>query len=199
MNSTHRERTSRPTSGSWPRPRERWRGFGKPWRLLPLVLTVTAALCFTGCASTRKTASQSSETALTAETRDTTAAVIRQTRWAAVPESRVEMAVSVDSLLKLPDGAAYTRKSGQANIRVAAWGDTVYVTGTCDSLQREVEYYEALYHTARDALEQREARYKEERKERGSSAMTMVWTALIAGILAGITFTTIITRKRNRR
>ncbi len=116
-----------------------------------------------------------------------------------MPESRVEMAVSVDSLLKLPDGAAYTRKSGQANIRVAAWGDTVYVTGTCDSLQREVEYYEALYHTARDALEQREARYKEERKERGSSAMTMVWTALIAGILAGITFTTIITRKRNRR
>ena len=73
----------------------------------------------------------------------------------------MEIAVSVDSLLKLPEGAAYTKRSGQANIKVATHGDTVYITGTCDSLQRQVEYYEALYHTARDALEQQHEQYQQ--------------------------------------
>ncbi len=89
-------------------------------------------------------------------------------RWEIIPESKVEIAVSVDSLLKLPEGAAYTKRSGQANIKVATHGDTVYITGTCDSLQRQVEYYEALYHTARDALEQQHEQYQQERKQRTS-------------------------------
>lgn len=161
---------------------------------------LTSALCFTGCASTRKTESQSSATVRTAATRDTTAAVIRQTRREAIPESRVELAVSVDSLLKLPGGAAYTRKSGQANIKVATHGDTVYITGTCDSLAREVDYYESLYHTARDALEQREAQFAaEERKER-ADILTVGAVNFMAGMLGGITMAVIIiTIKRNRR
>lgn len=106
----------------------------------------------------------------------------------------MEIAVSVDSLLKLPEGAAYTKRSGQANIKVATHGDTVYITGTCDSLQRQVEYYEALYHTARDALEQHE-QYQQERKQRTSPALIGT-VNLIAGLFAGVFLTSIIITKR---
>lgn len=105
------------------------------------------------------------------------------------------MAVSVDSLLKLPEGAAYTKRSGQANIKVATHGDTVYITGTCDSLQRQVEYYEALYHTARDALEQHESQYQQERRQR-TDPLLIGGVNLIAGLFAGIFLTSIIITKR---
>lgn len=108
----------------------------------------------------------------------------------------MEIAVSVDSLLRLPQGAAYAKRSGQANIRVAARGDTVYVTGTCDSLQQQVEYYEALYHTARDALEQHETQYNEERKQRTSPA-NVALAFFIAGFFSGAISTTIIIAKRH--
>lgn len=107
----------------------------------------------------------------------------------------MEIAVSVDSLLKLPEGAAYTKRSGQANIKVATHGDTVYITGTCDSLQRQVEYYEALYHTARDTLEQQHEQYQQERKQRTSPALIGT-VNLIAGLFAGVFLTSIIITKR---
>lgn len=109
----------------------------------------------------------------------------------------MEIAVSVDSLLKLPAGAAYTRRSGQANIKVATHGDTVYITGTCDSLQRQVEYYEALYHTARDALEQQHEQYQQERKQRTSPALIGTMN-LIVGLFSGIILTFIITKRRKQ-
>lgn len=130
------------------------------------------------------------------EALDTTSLVIRGTSWETVPESRVEMAISVDSLLKLPRGAAYHKKSGQANIKVAARGDTVYITGTCDSLRRQVAYYEALYHTARDALEQYEASYNEECKQRTNPAKVAM-AFFLAGIFTGAITTIIIISKRH--
>lgn len=45
-------------------------------------------------------------------------------------------------------------RNGRAAASVTRDGDTVYVTATCDSLQREAEYYEELYYRARDSLEQ---------------------------------------------
>ena len=102
----------------------------------------------------------------------------------------MEIAVSVDSLLRLPQGAAYHRKSGQANINVTTRGDTVYITGTCDSLQRQVEYYEALYHTARDALNDYHENVSNERERRANPAN-------IALAFSGIIPITIIIAKRN--
>ncbi len=189
------ERIFRPTSVRWPLPREKWPGCVKQWRLPLLVLILTAALFFTSCASTRKSTSEQSQTTSVTEIRDTTATIIKQTRWEIIPESKVEIAVSVDSLLKLPEGAAYTKRSGQANIKVATHGDTVYITGTCDSLQRQVEYYEALYHTARDALEQQHEQYQQERKQRTSPALIGT-VNLIAGLFAGVFLTSIIITKR---
>lgn len=103
----------------------------------------------------------------------------------------MEIAVSVDSLLKLPEGAAYTKRSGQANIKVATHGDTVYITGTCDSLQRQVEYYEALYHTARNALEQKQDELNRAEEGRRDSSLFDKLYLLATGIAAGASFTTI--------
>lgn len=105
---------------------------------------------------------------VTVEKRDTMATVIRQTLRETVPMSRARITISVDSLLRLPAGASYHKRSGQAEAEVALVGDTVYVTATCDSLEREVEYYEALYRNARDALESYHESVSEEQKSRKS-------------------------------
>ena len=110
----------------------------------------------------------------------------------------METAISVDSLLELPQGAAYHKKSGQAGVEVTRQGRTIYIAGTCDSLQRQVEYYEALYHTARDALQQHEASYNEERKQRTNPAKVAL-AFFIAGIFTVAITTIIIISKRKRQ
>ncbi len=105
-----------------------------------------------------------------------------------IPASRVEMRISVDSLLKLPSGASYHKRSGQAGAEVLLRADTIYVTGTCDSLAREVEYYEALYHNARDALESYRETVLEEAESRESPLEIFV-KGLVLGLVAGIILT----------
>lgn len=115
-----------------------------------------------------------------------------------MPESRVDMRISVDSLLKLPQGASYHRKSGQAHAEVSIRGDTIYVTGTCDSLSRQVEYYEALYHNARDALENYHKTVQEEAKPRESPLNAFV-KGLALGFVAGISLTYFIKISKRRK
>lgn len=115
-----------------------------------------------------------------------------------VPESRVEISIPVDSLLRLPSDAAYTKHSGQASAAVSKRGETIYVTATCDSLQREVEYYEELYYRARDALEQHKNDLRTE-KERRSEPLANPIVIFIMGLVCGVisTITIIITNNRH--
>jgi len=104
----------------------------------------------------------------------------------------------VDSLLKLPAGAVYHKRCGQARAEVTKHGDTIYVTGTCDSLQRQVDYYEALYHTARDALENYRDIVQEEK--RMTSSPTKVFVAgVILGLAVGISSVIFITTHKQRK
>ncbi len=103
----------------------------------------------------------------------------------------MSLAVSVDSLLKLPEGAAYRESHDRAHVEATRQGGIIYITGTCDSLQRQVEYYEALYHTARDALEQTHDQLTQERQKRSEPLGNPILTfamGLVAGILTTITF-----------
>ena len=107
-----------------------------------------------------------------------------------MPSSKAEIAIPVDSLLKLPGQAVYTHHSGQATATVAKKGEVIYVAATCDSLQREVEYYEELYYKARDALEQKEREMdsvQTETKQQSSNLMvkliTLFWMGFAAGVL----------------
>ena len=192
------EKIFRPLKGRWPLPREKWPGCAKLSKLLPVVLILTAVLCLPGCATTKKTQTEQTQSQQIVTVHDTVQTFTRIVQTEAVPESRVEMRISVDSLLKLPQGATYHRKSGQAHAEVSIRGDTIYVTGTCDSLARQVEYYEALYHNARDALESYHATVQKEAKTRESPLKIFV-KGLVLGLVAGISLTFFIKYSKRRK
>lgn len=61
---------------------------------------------------------------------------------ATIPMSKALLMIRTDDLRKLPPGAAYVNKSGQATASVQLKNDTLYVSATCDSLQQLVWHYE---------------------------------------------------------
>ncbi len=92
------------------------------------------------------------------------------------------MAISVDSLLKLPEGAAYRENNDRAHVEATHHDGIIYITGTCDSLQRQVEYYAELYHNARDTLESYQESVKEERETR-KSPMSIYLSGVACGLV----------------
>ena len=108
--------------------------------------------------------------------------------------SQARITISVDSLLKLPAGASYHKRSGQAGAEVSLKGDTIFVTATCDSLQREVEYYEEQYHATLEALDNLKERVQTAREHR-SNPIKIALSALITGLFVGVISTIIILTK----
>ena len=140
------------------------------------------------------------------ELRDTEASAIRTIRKEGVPQSKAEITIPVDSLLKLPADAAYTQRSGQATASVKRDGDRIEVTATCDSLAREVEYYEELYLHALEKLEAYELERSEEseriesRRKEDKEPLGNPIVIFMIGIMAGALGTTaIIIYKKEKR
>lgn len=52
------------------------------------------------------------------------------------------MSLTLTSLLDLPEGAGYVTRDGRSAVKVERQGDQIKVTGRCDSLAREIEWYE---------------------------------------------------------
>ena len=75
---------------------------------------------------------------------------------ATTPKSLAKLAIPLDSLRKLPEGATFNNKSGQATASAAFKNDTLYVEASCDSLQNLVYQLEENLQAARDELEQKE-------------------------------------------
>lgn len=98
----------------------------------------------------------------------------------------------MDSLLKLPDGAVFRESKDRAHVEAKQKDGVIYITGTCDSLQRQVDYYEALYHTARDALENYHDAVQEEKRVTVSPTKVFV-IGFILGLIAGISLVIFIT------
>lgn len=110
----------------------------------------------------------------------------------------MDLTISVDSLLKLPEGASYRESNDRAHVEATQKGGVIYITGTCDSLQRQVEYYEALYHTARDALENQSRELaKSESRERPYPSWLLI-TSFMIGLLLGAITTIFIIAKLNK-
>ncbi len=112
-----------------------------------------------------------------------------------VPESKVDMVISVDSLLKLPEGAVYRESKDRAHVEATHRGGVIYITGTCDSLQRQVEYYESLYHTARDALEQTEQSLRQEKEKKTKPSWFILLLECSTGIIIGIALANIFPKR----
>ncbi len=96
----------------------------------------------------------------------------------------MDLTISVDSLLRLPEGASYRQSNKRAHVEASQKDGVIYIIGTCDSLERQVEYYEALYHNARDALESYRESVIEERESRESS-----FSIYLNGVACGVALT----------
>lgn len=116
-----------------------------------------------------------------------------------MPESRVKLTIAADSLFSTPQGASWTARSGQANVKVqrqagtAGKPEVIVVEATCDSLQLQCERYEetiAKQRRAIDALS--EAGYRlyreqlEEVKEKPPNGIRTALKWLFIGIISGL-------------
>lgn len=118
-----------------------------------------------------------------------------------VPRSEVTLEIAVDSLRKLPEGAGYTAKSGQAGVRVrrkaATPGhpETIVVYASCDSLALQCERYEKTVqglHKQMAALSQKSQTVS----ERQPDAFTKALKWFLSGLVAGGIISVIIIKKK---
>ncbi|MFS2821193.1 MULTISPECIES: hypothetical protein [Parabacteroides] len=110
-------------------------------------------------------------------------------RTEAVPKSEVRLAISADSLMRLPPRASYSGKSGQANVSVSRDGDVIAVHASCDSLQILVEYYAGRSETYREAWEEMADLYEAEVKRRSNPVQIFFYglgTGIVICVLAVI-------------
>lgn len=119
-----------------------------------------------------------------------------------VAQSEVMLTISVDSLRSLPQGASYSRKSGQASVKVVREAGTsdkperIYVYATCDSLQVQCESYErtirnmrAVYSEEIAALRaQVDAKTSDSQRETHKDSVGMLLKRLLISILTAIVF-----------
>ena len=156
---------------------------------------MTIALCFAGCASTRKTARETARTETATGRADSMRSEVRLIRTETVPKSEVRLAIPADSLLRLPPLASYSGKSGQASVSVSRDRDVITVYASCDSLQLLVEYYERTSSVWQERYEEMIGLYEEEIKQRSNPVKTFFY-GFGAGILLSVLTTIIIILKR---
>lgn len=110
----------------------RWTASKGLLRKLLFVTIGMIALCATSCKSKALTMLSSHAT----DSLQTRRRV--ELTLAPVPHSQAQLTLPLPQIEVLPSGAGYTHQSGQATVKlVRGEGDTIYLTATCDSLQRQ--------------------------------------------------------------
>ena len=109
-----------------------------------------------------------------------------------VKADSVKMKIPVDTLLKLPEGAVYTARSGRATIRTSVKrkkdgrSPVIVVEAGCDSLERELRMLKSRRGAALSRTERQES--TKEPNVRGSKPIRMA-LLYIAGIATGVVIT----------
>lgn len=115
---------------------------------------------------------------------------------AGIPASAVMLTIPADSLRKLPDGAVYRGKSGQANLTVGTDGKgNLVAEASCDSLQQLVLWYEEELARIRSETQSEISNDVQTVEKRPPNRMRTFMTGVLAGILAGV----LLTMKLKRR
>lgn len=115
---------------------------------------------------------------------------------AGIPASSVMLTIPADSLRKLPDGAVYRGKSGQANLTVGTDGKgNLVAEASCDSLQQLVLWYEEELTRIRSETKSEISNDVQTVEKRLPNRMRTFMTGVLAGILAGV----LLTMKLKRR
>nr|DAD92290.1 MAG TPA: hypothetical protein [Myoviridae sp. ct9MV2] len=163
---------------------EQWLvGLREPCQKYMVAAIILIALSMWSCSTTKQTAQSQSR-----EVRDSL--VIKETREAipvTVPESKAQLTIPMESLRKLPPGATYTEKSGQATVEAKYVPDNpttgepeyIIVTSTCDSLQllcwkQEKELIRIRNDTEKEKIEIKEDAAKQKNR--------CLWAGFICGI-----------------
>lgn len=59
-----------------------------------------------------------------------------------IPAQEAALTIPFQNLLDLPEGAGYRHRDGRASVDIRRQGDSLTVTGHCDSLMRRCLFYE---------------------------------------------------------
>lgn len=155
-------------------------------------------LCFTACASSRKSVSRETATSQEANRLDVDSTVSVVETWRTpvkVPMSAVSLTLSMDSLRRLPSGAGYTARKGQASVKVSHKAPTadeperIVIEAGCDSLELVCARYAKTISTLKRQLKiasDSKAEHKEEAKESTGNTFLMRLKYFCAGLLSGI-------------
>lgn len=161
-----------------------WNGLFQ--RLRTVGILIMLALLAVSCGTTRKLTESQKATSDSVVIKE-----IQIVTTVPVPESKVEMVIPVENLHNLPPGAAYTDKNGQANVKVTARNDTLYVAASCDSLQVQCERYEKELTRIRSDTDKQVTELK---KNTFQTAFKWCSTGFIAGVI--LTLIVIIIKKK---
>lgn len=199
----------------------RWRVSGR-LLMMPIVAGIALlALSLSGCASHRKIVKES-DAVRSSETVQVDSVIhlaldsiseFTEVRMEPVkiPMSWVNLTIATDSLLKLPAGAVYCDRSGQASVKVSRQAATpttpefICVYASCDSLQLQCERYERTIRNLHkeygvqlnDMKSSLEASKNEvqELKDRTTNPIRTALVWFFIGLLSGIIGTIIILKK----
>ena len=106
------------------------------------------------------------------------------------------LTIPADSIRKLPDGAVYRGKSGQANLTVGTDGKgNLVAEASCDSLQQLVLWYEEELTRIRSETKSEISNDVQTVEKRPPNRMRTFMTGVLTGILAGV----LLTMKLKRR
>ena len=115
---------------------------------------------------------------------------------ARIPARAVKLTIAADSLRKLPEGAAYRGKSGQANLTVGTDGKgNLVAEASCDSLQQLVLWYEEELTRIRSETKNETSNDVQTEEKRPPNRMRTFITGVLAGLLPGV----LLTLKVNRQ
>lgn len=165
---------------------------------LTVVVTVITALFLVGCASSKKSVMR--ETITSHEVShfavDSTVSIVETWRTPVkVPMSAVSLTLSMDSLRRLPSGAGYTARKGQANVKVTRRAPTekepeqLVIEAGCDSLELVCAGYSKTISTLKRQLKETRksnSELREETKESSGNTFLMRLKYFCAGLLSGI-------------
>lgn len=156
-------------------------------------VTMTVALCFMACASSRDQAREATVEQETAEGESATTITRKQVTLSPVPAAVASLRLAAASLPDLPPGLPITSRNGRAEVKAQRSGDSIIITATCDSLARQIEIVEEqLWQMTRQA-ETYKSQLEQTVKRRSNAVLTALkW--LFAGLAAGVILT-IITPK----
>lgn len=188
----------------------RWLVSGRLSTMLTAVVIALTVLCFTACASSRKSVSRETATSQEASRLDMDSTVSVEETWrmpVKVPMSAVSLTLSMDSLRLLPSGAGYTARQGQANVKVTRRAPTakeperLVIEAGCDSLELLCASYSKSIITLKRQLKEVNNSNKELREEVKESSNTFLIRLkyFCAGLLSGIMGIVLIFIKLKKR